>query len=145
MLRHKPAADVDPLTARPPAGCQPLPPLLAAPKRRPPARLPACPPADRQQQADELCALQAIYGEDFVTVTDDGSYSFAIPEPDARPNLVLRVHLPPAYPSQHPPVFELSCDYLPGDVLGGLENELEGLFSPGALEFTARGFVPRGC
>jgi hypothetical protein len=47
----------------------------------------------------------------------------------------LRVHLPPSYPSEHPPVLELSdsCDCLPGDVLLGLAAELEAMFSPGEV------------
>lgn len=63
---------------------------------------------------------------------DATSYTFMLPEPSAHPSLVLRTHLPATYPTQHPPVFELSCDFLSADMLGGLAAELEGLFSPGA-------------
>lgn len=63
----------------------------------------------------------------------DASLSFAIPEAAAQPHLVLRVHLPAAYPSELPPVFELSdsCNCLPADVLSGLASELEAMFCPG--------------
>lgn len=50
-----------------------------------------------------------------------------------QPHITLRVHLPATYPSQHPPVFELSCDILSVGQLGELAAELEALFAPGAL------------
>ncbi|PRW56314.1 IMPACT [Chlorella sorokiniana] len=56
-----------------------------------------------------------------------------LPEPEAQPHITLRVHLPATYPSQHPPVFELSCDMLAGGQLGEMAAELEGMFSPGEV------------
>lgn len=106
----------------------PLPPAA----RRPPPPL----AGNKQQQEDELCALRAIYGDDFVTEFDTASYSFAIPEAAAQPHLVLRVHLPPAYPSEAP-VLELgdssSSGCLPEDVLRSLVGELEAMFMPGVV------------
>ena len=62
-------------------------------------------------------------------------YFICCPLPRSRlqPHITLRVHLPATYPSQHPPVFELSCDILSGGQLGELAAELEALFAPGAL------------
>ncbi|KAI7845864.1 hypothetical protein COHA_000598 [Chlorella ohadii] len=88
---------------------------------------------DAQQQADELCALQAIFGEGFVQVLDAATWCMSIPEPEAQPHITLRVHLPATYPSQHPPVFELSCDILSSGQLGELAAELEALFAPGEV------------
>ena len=78
---------------------------------------------------------------------DPSTWTFAIPGPDAHPRLLLRVHLPASYPSQHPPISELACDFLSADVLGGLAAELEAQFSPGACHGLLRGGVgvPRGC
>lgn len=108
------------------------------------ASLPAAHPAaedNLQQQADELQALQAIYGEDSITVLDAASFIFALPEPQAQPHMVLRVHLPASYPAQHPPICELSCDFLSGDVLRGLAGELEGMFAPGGFARGGKGFA----
>ena len=102
------------------------------------------PDDDAQARADELCALEAIYGEGFVRVLDSSpaaapsSIAVTLPEPGAQPCLQLRAHLPDSYPSQHPPVFELGCELLPPDVLGSLATELEGLFSPGARSGSGR-------
>lgn len=102
------------------------------------ALLPVCTSAEESdvaQQSDELCALQAIYGEEAVRVLEAGSgaaaYAFSVPD-DAQPRLEVRVHLPASYPSQHAPIVELECSLLPPDVLAGLAAELEAMFVPGA-------------
>jgi hypothetical protein len=95
------------------------------------------PPVDsnRQQQADELCALQAIYGEDAVQLLDAGSLRFAIPDAASAPHLQLTVHLPESYPAEHPPVLQLSdsCNCLSEDVLSGLARDLESSFKAGEV------------
>ena len=115
--------------------CQRRSPPPAPASLPPPAScLPAAHPAaedNLQQQADELQALQAIYGDEFVSALDASSFCFSLPEPQAHPHLVLRVYLPASYPAQHPPICELSCDFLSGDVLSGLAGEVEGMFAPG--------------
>lgn len=111
------------------------------PAHRPPPRcLAACPHSfrpsadDAASQADELCALEAIYGEGFVQGDPAaGALSFTLPEAAAQPSLRLIVHLPASYPSRHAPVFEVASDMLSPDVLGGLAAELEGLFLPGEV------------
>lgn len=102
--------------------------------------MPLCPPSteedDTAARADELCALQAIYGDEFVGAGsadgDASTLSFAIPDAAAQLQLTLRVHLPASYPSQDPPICELACDCVAPDVLAALAAELEGMFAPGA-------------
>ncbi|KAI3436652.1 hypothetical protein D9Q98_006068 [Chlorella vulgaris] len=91
--------------------------------------------SNRQQQADELCALQAIYGEDAVQLLDTGSLRFAIPDAASAPHLQLTVHLPESYPAEHPPVLQLSdsCNCLSEDVLSGLARDLESSFKAGEV------------
>lgn len=93
--------------------------------------------SDAGQQADELCALQAIYGEEAVRVLEAGqgaaAYAFSVPNARAQPRLEVRAHLPASYPSQHPPIVELECGLLPPDVLAGLAAELEAMFVPGEV------------
>lgn len=108
-------------------------------------RGPAADESDAGQQADELCALQAIYGEEAVRVLEAGqgaaAYAFSVPNARAQPRLEVRAHLPASYPSQHPPIVELECGLLPPDVLAGLAAELEAMFVPGGDGATA---VPSG-
>ncbi|KAL4442964.1 hypothetical protein ABPG77_008455 [Micractinium sp. CCAP 211/92] len=93
--------------------------------------------SDAAQQADELCALQAIYGEEAVRVLEAGpgaaAYAFSVPDAAEQPRLEVRAHLPASYPSQHPPIVELECGLLPPDVLTGLAAELEAMFVPGEV------------
>ncbi len=99
------------------------------------ARLPHAEESDAAQQADELCALQAIYGEEAVRVLEAGpgaaAYAFSVPDAAEQPRLEVRAYLPASYPSQHPPIVELECGLLPPDVLTGLAAELEAMFVPG--------------
>ncbi|PSC72714.1 IMPACT isoform X1 [Micractinium conductrix] len=92
---------------------------------------------DTAARADELCALQAIYGDEFVGAGsadgDASTLSFAIPDAAAQLQLTLRVHLPASYPSQDPPICELACDCVAPDVLAALAAELEGMFAPGEV------------
>ena len=83
------------------------------------------------QQADELCALLAIYGDEGVQQLGGASYAFMVPEPGAHPHLKLRATLPDGYPAADPPLFELECDYLPEGLLDSLATELEAMFVPG--------------
>lgn len=100
-----------------------------------PVRLTRPPPApsedDAEQQADERCALEAIYGEGFLQGVGDATYRACIPSAAAQPHLALTLHLPARYPSLHPPVFQLQCDYVPSDALDALASRLEALFVPG--------------
>lgn len=65
------------------------------------------------------------------TATD--SYSLGIPAAGSSARLSLALHLPESYPSTHPPLFELHSDFLPGDVLEELSQELEAAFCPGVI------------
>ncbi|OQR90397.1 impact-like protein [Achlya hypogyna] len=64
--------------------------------------------ANLEQQADELEALQAIYGDDFAWAVESGegqkSFFMTVPGDFC---LQLLVHLPATYPSQEPPIAEV--------------------------------------
>jgi hypothetical protein len=85
---------------------------------------------NRQQQEEEICALQSIYGEEALAATDEHSYRVCVPE-DGGAHLTLAFYLPETYPSHTPPLLELCSDFLPGGVLEQLSRELEDAFLPG--------------
>lgn len=89
--------------------------------------------ADSAQQADELGVLQAIYGEEAVQLVDAHSFRIAVPDAATSPHLLMHIHLPAFYPSQQPPVMELSCNLVSRDVLAGVAGELEAMFVPGEV------------
>ncbi|PAA74748.1 hypothetical protein BOX15_Mlig032342g4, partial [Macrostomum lignano] len=82
-------------------------------------------------QSDELTALASIY-EDEITEFNAKSGSFAITirgsssdcDGKASPTVTLSVTFPPSYPTECPPVFELSAPWLRGESRRLLENRL---------------------
>ncbi|KAK9814487.1 hypothetical protein WJX72_006663 [[Myrmecia] bisecta] len=89
--------------------------------------------ADRVQQAEELCALEAIFGDDCVCSVEEHYLEVAVPSRDAVPHVTLRVHLPANYPSQAPPVAELLGARLASDLQPWAVQQLEALFTPGEV------------
>ena len=119
--------------------------------------------ADRDQQADELSALAAIYGQDFAVDADahgcqvrDCSISYCeqvlqvchvakahgatspqiyVPDLQHTPNVCLRVYLPDVYPSHSPPLAEVAGPHLSEDIRAWVVAELESQFVPGPASF----------
>lgn len=86
---------------------------------------------DLEQQRDEVQALSSIYGNDFVLeeyTSDYQVYSMAFSNDSKTIELKLTVKLPPSYPSQTPPTFELSSPYLNGPTKAALGQQLSAIF-----------------
>lgn len=86
---------------------------------------------DLEQQRDEVQALSSIYGDDFVLeefTPDYQVYSMEYSNDSKTIELKLTVKLPPSYPSQTPPTFELSSPYLNGHTKAALGQQLNEIF-----------------
>lgn len=86
---------------------------------------------DLEQQRDEVQALSSIYGNEFVLeeyTSDYQVYSMAFSNDSKTIELKLTVKLPPSYPSQTPPTFELSSPYLNGPTKAALGQQLNAIF-----------------
>ncbi|CAI5468769.1 unnamed protein product [Closterium sp. Yama58-4] len=92
--------------------------------------------ANRQAQAEEMEALEAIYGSDcFSYSSDEHCCRITIQHPDSvtstdshtqPPTLTLLLHLPASYPSHAAPVAELArCDWLPDNARSRLCCQLD--------------------
>ena len=82
-------------------------------------------------QAEELEALQAIYGDDCEIIDTGTSHghitvSVYIPSRTAWPRVVLRAALPPNYPLSDAPVPDLSAGYLSGEPASVTSPHLSG-------------------
>lgn len=88
---------------------------------------------DKQQQQDELSALEAIYGGDCVIAADHTTCQVFVPDLSHEPHVCLRVHLPPAYPSAVAPIPEIHGPHLSNDVRAWIVRELESQFTPGEV------------
>ena len=65
--------------------------------------------ADKQDRAEEIEALEAIFADDFRLVADD-TFELSLELPDGR-RVGLHCHLPETYPSETPPLFEVLMRY----------------------------------
>ncbi|XP_037036833.1 protein IMPACT homolog [Bradysia coprophila] len=86
---------------------------------------------DLEQQRDEVQALSSIYGKDFVLeefTNDYQVYSMEFQNDAKTIEVKLTVKLPPTYPSQIPPSFELSSPYLNGPTKAALGERLNEIF-----------------
>lgn len=86
---------------------------------------------DTEQQRDEIEAMSSIYGDDFVLeeqTNDYQIYSMLFTNDAKTIELKLTVKLPPTYPSQTPPTFELSSPYLNGPIKATLGQQLNAIF-----------------
>lgn len=65
------------------------------------------------RQVDEIQALSAIYEKDWTVVDEElRTYSVRIPLSDDHLDVNLRVTLPPEYPADSPPFYQLSAPWL---------------------------------
>ena len=107
---------------------------------------------NRELQEEEYMALEAIYGPEAIKKEkgqhkdDSDPYVFTInldddqDEQDVRSprTLVLRFFFPPTYPSQDPPVYEVSSVYcgthrVDDTMLKKIDDEFRTLFQPGEV------------
>ncbi|KAG2227307.1 hypothetical protein INT45_004262 [Circinella minor] len=107
---------------------------------------------NQELQEEEYMALEAIYGPEAIKKEkgqhegDSDSYVVTInldddqDEQDVRSPriLVLRFFFPPTYPSQDPPVYEVSSVYcgthrVDDTILKKIDNEFQALFQPGEV------------
>ncbi|KAK9901299.1 hypothetical protein WJX75_004648 [Coccomyxa subellipsoidea] len=87
---------------------------------------------NRQQQQEEIFALQAIFGESCETLSEDRVQVY-IPDKDDPHRLILRVHLPETYPSAAAPVLELYGGCTSEHECQVAAQHLEGMFEPGEV------------
>ena len=70
--------------------------------------------ADREERAQEMEALEAIFGSDLQRISDD-TFSLSLLLPENR-RITLHCHLPSTYPSSTAPLFQLQADWLSASV-----------------------------
>ncbi|EIE20205.1 UPF0029-domain-containing protein [Coccomyxa subellipsoidea C-169] len=87
---------------------------------------------NRQQQQEEVFALQAIFG-DSCEVLSEERLQVHVPDKDNPHKLTLRVHFPETYPSSAAPVFELYGGCASDDERRVAAQELERMFEPGEV------------
>ncbi|KAJ7403881.1 Protein IMPACT [Pitangus sulphuratus] len=80
---------------------------------------------------DEIEALSSIYGEDWCVVDEDEKiYCIKISDCLDQPKwtLCLQVILPPGYPTEEPPIYQLNAPWLRGQDYTELANSLEEIY-----------------
>ncbi|CAL8470948.1 g10490 [Coccomyxa elongata] len=87
---------------------------------------------DRQEQREEIFALEAIFGESCEILSED-LVQVHIPDKASPHRLILRVHLPDAYPSSAAPILELNGGCASGHERQAAAQHLERMFEPGAV------------
>eukprot|EP00884_Botryococcus_braunii_P006220 jgi/Botrbrau1/1559/Bobra.0107s0046.1 len=86
---------------------------------------------DRERQAEELEALDAIFSPDCATNTDERSWEVWVPARDAKCYVHLKAHLPADYPSRSPPVLQIRGSRLSAGQAEWAHSELQTLFCAG--------------
>lgn len=81
--------------------------------------------------AEELAAVQAIYGEDCEVDAAASCCAVYVPSRGAPRALELRLHLPADYPETCPAI-ELVAEHLEDELVAWATSEMEGQFMPGA-------------
>ncbi|XP_053740034.1 protein IMPACT isoform X3 [Synchiropus splendidus] len=92
---------------------------------------------DLQSQIEEVEALSSIYGDEWCVI-DEASRIFCIKISDdmEEPKLTacLQIILPPDYPSDAPPIYQINASWLRGPERAKLSNSLEDLYAEHAGE-----------
>ncbi|KAM8888065.1 protein IMPACT isoform 1-T1 [Synchiropus picturatus] len=92
---------------------------------------------DLQSQMEEVEALSSIYGDEWCVI-DEASRIFCIKISDdmEEPKLTacLQIILPPDYPSDAPPIYQINAGWLRGPERAKLSNSLEDLYAEHAGE-----------
>ncbi|KAI9499527.1 ribosomal protein S5 domain 2-type protein [Zychaea mexicana] len=102
---------------------------------------------NKDLQEEEYMALEAIYGPDVVkkeNESSDDAYIVTINLDDDDETLksprivVVRFFLPPTYPSNDPPIYEVSSVYcgthrIDNTMLDKIDNEFQAMFQPGEV------------
>ncbi|GFR40828.1 hypothetical protein Agub_g1303, partial [Astrephomene gubernaculifera] len=90
--------------------------------------------ADVAAREEELCALEAIFGESVSVRPEESIVEVRLPHPHGgTQEVTLRVSLPSDYPSTSCPIPELYGSHLSDDVLTWTARQLEGMFVPGEV------------
>ena len=86
-------------------------------------------------EASEECeALSSIYGDDCDIDIDEGNVVVYVPSRDSFPKVVLRAHLPHAYPESQPPLVELHMPrHVPDEMVIWASDKILEMFVPGAI------------
>ena len=83
---------------------------------------------------EECEALSSIYGDDCTIDIEEGTVLVYLPSRDSFPKLVLRAHLPHAYPESQPPLVELQMPrHVPDETAIWASDRLLEMFVPGEL------------
>eukprot|EP00198_Chlamydomonas_reinhardtii_P003848 XP_001693184.1 predicted protein [Chlamydomonas reinhardtii] len=88
-----------------------------------------------EEQEEELCALESIYGSEVVHVSREESLvEVCVAHPQGgTQEVVLRASLPSDYPASSPPIAELFGSHLSDDLLGWAARQMETMFTPGEV------------
>jgi RWD domain len=91
------------------------------------------PEVDGTLLEEELCAIEAIFGDDCVVDQPERRVQVWVPSKDAVPRFQLMLSFPDGYPSRECPVIELLAPQLSPDVHANLVQQLEDIHLPGEV------------
>ncbi len=86
---------------------------------------------DLEERASEMEALQSMFPEEMKVMADE-TFELIVTG-SAGGSLIMRCSFPGDYPSQTPPVFQLSAEWLEEDEEQLITAELNSLFVPGQV------------
>ena len=79
-------------------------------------------------QAEEIEALESIYGDDFI-IENDVTTSFSVKVLERKKEAIIFVRMPAGYPNDAPPSFELSAPWMARDAKENLTRLLNEIYS----------------
>ena len=88
--------------------------------------------ADDTTLEDELCAVEAIFGDDCDASFTDRNCTVYVPSKSTQPNVQLVLFFPLNYP-QDAPCVEILAPQLSDDQIQSLTQEMEDIFLPGEV------------